>query len=326
MNQKITIKKIAEHCGVSIATVSRAINGSSYVSAELQKKIREYIEDVGWHPSGLIRKLPDKMNTEIIVVGSLSLLEHAENSQGLKLLLENLYQAGFSPVLRLGHRAEALRQCLKEKPSLVLLSGYSDRLYNEVKQLLEAGIRVVGLGDSYEPPCLLLSSDHCAAAREAAAVLKKNGARKIAFFAGMGAQPHPDDLIKIYPPPARMIQGIQKIFLEFDYTRDAVSDCFGDLSTFREMLSNDQYDGWILSGSDRLNEMISQIGAIGVMNRKVVLLQPYPTKELPPVCLQVLVENVSERYRKLVECLQRPFVKGGKNIFLPYFGLNSGKK
>jgi DNA-binding LacI/PurR family transcriptional regulator len=111
MNQKITIKKIAEHCGVSIATVSRAINGSSYVSAELQKKIREYIEDVGWHPSGLIRKLPDKMNTEIIVVGSLSLLEHAENSQGLKLLLENLYQAGFSPVLRLGHRAETLRQC-----------------------------------------------------------------------------------------------------------------------------------------------------------------------------------------------------------------------
>lgn len=326
MNQKITIKKIAEHCGVSIATVSRAINGSSYVSAELQKKIREYIEDVGWHPSGLIRKLPDKMNTEIIVVGSLSLLEHAENSQGLKLLLENLYQAGFSPVLRLGHRAETLRQCLKEKPSLVLLSGYSDRLYNEVKQLLEAGIRVVGLGDSYEPPCQLLSSDHCAAAREAAAVLKKNGARKIAFFAGMGAQPHPDDLIKIYPPAARMIQGIQKIFPEFDYTRDAVSDCFGDLSTFREMLSNDQYDGWILSGSDRLNEMISQIGAIGVMNRKVVLLQPYPTKELPPVCLQVLVENVSERYRKLVECLQRPFVKGGKNIFVPYFGLNSGKK
>ena len=29
MNRKITVREIAEHCGVSMATVSRAINGTA---------------------------------------------------------------------------------------------------------------------------------------------------------------------------------------------------------------------------------------------------------------------------------------------------------
>lgn len=53
MNRKITVREIAEHCGVSMATVSRAINGNSYVSPELRKKIREYLEDIGWEPRNL---------------------------------------------------------------------------------------------------------------------------------------------------------------------------------------------------------------------------------------------------------------------------------
>ena len=57
MNRKITVREIAEHCGVSMATVSRAINGNSYVGPELRRKIREYLEDVGWEPRNLSENL-----------------------------------------------------------------------------------------------------------------------------------------------------------------------------------------------------------------------------------------------------------------------------
>ena len=43
------------------------------------------------------------------------------------MLLEELYRAGFNPVVRLGHRSESLRKCLKNRSSLVVLYGVSDR-------------------------------------------------------------------------------------------------------------------------------------------------------------------------------------------------------
>ena len=47
----ITIKDVAELAGVSKATVSRALNNSSYVSPETKKKIDEIIEKYHYLPS-----------------------------------------------------------------------------------------------------------------------------------------------------------------------------------------------------------------------------------------------------------------------------------
>ena len=74
MNRKITVREIAEHCGVSMATVSRAINGNSYVSPELRKKIREYLEDIGWEPRNLPGTRQNGLEPEVAVLASLELL------------------------------------------------------------------------------------------------------------------------------------------------------------------------------------------------------------------------------------------------------------
>ena len=80
MNRKITVREIAEHCGVSMATVSRAINGNSYVSPELRKKIREYLEDIGWEPRNLPGKRQNGLEPEVVVIASLELLDHPESA------------------------------------------------------------------------------------------------------------------------------------------------------------------------------------------------------------------------------------------------------
>lgn len=326
MNRKITVREIAEHCGVSMATVSRAINGNSYVGPELRRKIREYLEDVGWEPRNLSEKIQGRLNPEVVVVASLNLLDQLDSARELKLLLTELHRVGFHSSLRLGHRSESLRRCLEERPALVVLNGFSDRLREDVKKLRDAGIRVVGIGETNDSPCPLVMSDHFSAGREAAETLRKNGARRIALFAAMGAQPHPDNLEKIYSRSAKIIRGIQETFPDFEPAIDAVSDCFGDLTEFKRMLASGIYDGWVLGDSERLEEMIAQEGGNFVLENRVVLLQAHAMQPIPSVCLRVLIENELDRIRELVKLIQRPAGEGEETIYVPYLGVSSSRR
>ncbi len=317
MDQKITIKEIAEHCGVSLATVSRALNGNSYVSAGLRKKIYDYVEDIGWNAkkSTVMRS---SLGSDVVVVASLTLLDSEDET--LKRLLAKLHDSGFNPITLLGPRSKSLQRCLQEHPPVVVLCGLSDRLHEQVKMLIQSGIRVIGIGEALHPPCPLVVSEHRTAAREVAKKLRKNGASQIALFAGMGAQPHPNNLEKIYSVPAKMIQGIQEVYPNFDFTRDAVSDCFGDLTEFVKMLDSGRYDGWIMGNTDRLNEMIRLRGVAYALASHVALLTN-TTRPVPPVCQHLLIEDVATQIDKLIELIQKPAECSKMEFLIPYFGL-----
>jgi len=55
--EKPTIKDVAKRAGVSIATVSNVVNGTRFVSSELQKRVRAAIEELGYRPSAVGRSL-----------------------------------------------------------------------------------------------------------------------------------------------------------------------------------------------------------------------------------------------------------------------------
>ncbi len=206
----------------------------------------------------------------------------------------------------------------------MVLNGFSDRLYEDVKRLQEAGIRVVGLGEAHACPCPLVMSDHRSAGREAAETLRKRGARRIALFAMMGAQAHPEELEKIYSRSAKIIRGIREVFPEFDPAADAVSDCFGDLTEFKRMFSTGCYDGWVLGDARRLEEMVAQAGEFQVMESRVVLLQTHALSPVPSICLKVLAENELARIRKLLELIQRPAGNAERSVSVPYLGTRCG--
>lgn len=56
----ITIKQVAEYAGVSVATVSRALNDSGYVGKESRKKVEEAVEALGYFPNEVARSLFQK--------------------------------------------------------------------------------------------------------------------------------------------------------------------------------------------------------------------------------------------------------------------------
>ncbi|MBD0380225.1 LacI family DNA-binding transcriptional regulator [Paenibacillus sedimenti] len=63
------IKQVAEHAGVSIATVSHVINNTRYVSDEIKRKVYEAMEELDYRPNSAARSLrSQKSNTIGLIV------------------------------------------------------------------------------------------------------------------------------------------------------------------------------------------------------------------------------------------------------------------
>ena len=88
-----SIRDVAIKAGVGIGTVSRALNGSGYISDETKQKIMQAVEELNYKPNELAQNLfRNKSGFIGIVVTNLShpfmasLVKHVEN---------NLYTNGY---------------------------------------------------------------------------------------------------------------------------------------------------------------------------------------------------------------------------------------
>jgi LacI family transcriptional regulator len=66
-NKPLTIKDIANHLGVSIATVSYALNGKKKVSVETRNKILQLVAEVGYELNGAARDLKRQTSNLIAI-------------------------------------------------------------------------------------------------------------------------------------------------------------------------------------------------------------------------------------------------------------------
>ena len=65
---KITIKEVAEAAGVSPSTVSRVISNSNRISEDTKVRVRNIMEELGYHPNAIARSLVSKSTKTIGVV------------------------------------------------------------------------------------------------------------------------------------------------------------------------------------------------------------------------------------------------------------------
>lgn len=92
-----TITDVAELANVSIATVSRVLNDSAYVSPELAKRVQKAIDDLGYRPNVLARHLRRSENPTIGI-----LIPNSNNpffSQMAKGVEDYCFERGFMAVL-----------------------------------------------------------------------------------------------------------------------------------------------------------------------------------------------------------------------------------
>lgn len=108
----VKIRDLAKACGLSVSTVSKALNGYADVSDETRAAIQKVAEDLGYHPSAIARGLKTGRSMNLGVI--------YQDAAG-----HGLTHSYFSPVLQ-AFREEAERRgyditFISERPSVSLL-------------------------------------------------------------------------------------------------------------------------------------------------------------------------------------------------------------
>ncbi len=181
------ILDVAELAAVSVATVSRVLNGDPNVDAELRERVRVAVAQLGYRPNRLARNLrrqqmdaigivvPDIENphfAEIVRIIEVSALAH-----GHRVLVCNTDEDG-------DRQAACLRMLADERVSGIVLSPSDPD--GSIDQLRDLGIPVVAIDRALNKTATdTVVADNVPAVRGATARLIDAGHRSIAFVGGL---------------------------------------------------------------------------------------------------------------------------------------------
>lgn len=182
-----SIRDVAIKAGVGIGTVSRALNGSGYISEETKQKIMQAVEELNYKPNELAQNLfHNKSGFVGIVVTNLShpfmasLVKHVEN---------NLYTNGYKCMLcevgdnpnRIEEFVEMLQRnvmdgiiCCADIPSSVSLA----EIHRPIVMIDRCGAEGI--------PCV--HSDHKRGGELAAQALLSAGCKNVIYFASSATE------------------------------------------------------------------------------------------------------------------------------------------
>ncbi|MEJ7763846.1 MAG: LacI family DNA-binding transcriptional regulator [Thermomicrobiales bacterium] len=183
-----TIKEVAERAGVSPATVSRALTGSSAVGAEYRDRVVRAAEDLGYRPNRLASNLRRRQTQTIGVVVSdienphytqmVRVVQDAAERRDLRVLLCNTDELATK-------QRSYLEVLAAERVGGVILVP-SDPEGAEIDELLGMGIPVVAFDRVVANPLAdAVIADNIEGTRLATEHLLRAGHRQIGFIGGL---------------------------------------------------------------------------------------------------------------------------------------------
>ena len=145
MKATIRLRDVAQHAGVSPATVSRTINGDERVDPELRGRVEASIEVLGYRRNMLARNLRLRRIDQIGVV--VSDIENPHFSEMIKVTEGAAFRLGHRVVVcstdeSAAKQATYLRMLADQRVAGVIVAP-SDPHAAEISELLDAGIPVV---------------------------------------------------------------------------------------------------------------------------------------------------------------------------------------
>lgn len=185
-----TIYDISDRAGVSIATVSRVLNGSPKVSSKTKERVMQVIEECGYEPNAFARGLgTGSMKTIGLLCADVADLYLAN---AVSYLERELRRNGFDTVLNCtGYDYETKVQCMRMMESrrvdAVILVGsqYIENTAKKNQYIIDASRNIPvmllnGYLKSENIYCNL--SDDYSAFYDAASLLTERGCRRILFL------------------------------------------------------------------------------------------------------------------------------------------------
>lgn len=184
----VGIRDIAAAAGVSVATVSRVINGHPSVSAKMRDRVEAIVARLAYRPNIIARSLRTQKSASLgVVVPNIS---NAHFTDAVRAMQDQAEAYSFTILVMNSdnspeREATALRSLIERQVDGIALTSASVKPTATLRTVLAAGIPVVAMDRIVRDPRLdRVTVDTRAGTREAVLHLAATGRRRIAFIAG----------------------------------------------------------------------------------------------------------------------------------------------
>lgn len=210
----ITIYDVAREADVSMATVSRVVNGNPNVKPTTRKKVLEVIRQLGYRPNAVARGLASKKTTTVgVIIPDISNMFYAELTRGIEDIA-TMYHYNIilsNSDLKTEKELKLIETLLeKQVDGLVYLGGELTDKHQEIFSETNVPVVLAATHDQSQKQAFV-TIDQKKAAEEATTVLVKEGNQKIAFISGPLT-----DVVKGYPRYQGYKSALQKHQIPFD--------------------------------------------------------------------------------------------------------------
>ena len=185
--QTITIYDVAREADVSMATVSRVVNGNPNVKPATRKKVLEVIERLDYRPNAVARGLASKKTTTVgVIIPDVSNMFFASLARGIDDIA-TMYKYNIILANSDGDNLKevhVLNNLLAKQVDGIIFMGHY--ITDEIRGEFSRSKTPVVLAGSIDPDNQVgsVNIDYQAATKEAVQILVKNGHKDIAFVSG----------------------------------------------------------------------------------------------------------------------------------------------
>lgn len=185
----VTLKMVAKECGVSVATVSKALNGAPDISAETALRIQKAASQMGYTPCAAARYLKTSRSHNIGVIfsdGTNSGLTHEHFAYILNSFKHRAEELGFDITLisdQPGTWGNDYMSHVRFRNCDGVAVLVADNATAAARELVRFGVPVVSV-DYHFDSCSCIESDNVSGMQEVLKYVYGQGHRKIAAIFG----------------------------------------------------------------------------------------------------------------------------------------------
>lgn len=185
--QTITIYDVARKANVSMATVSRVVNGNPNVKPTTRKKVLEVIDRLDYRPNAVARGLASKKTTTVgVIIPDVSNMFFASLARGIDDVA-TMYKYNIILANSDGDsqkEVNVLNNLLAKQVDGVIFMGH--HITDEIRGEFSRSKTPVVLAGSIDPDEQVgsVNIDYTEATKDAVSLLAQNGNKKIAFVSG----------------------------------------------------------------------------------------------------------------------------------------------
>ncbi|MGN0338949.1 MAG: LacI family DNA-binding transcriptional regulator [Lachnospira sp.] len=180
----VSMKDVAAKCGVSVASVSKALNGHSDISEETRERVRRVADELGYHPNSIARALKTNRsyNIGVLMNDGFAHEYYAEVLESFKNEAESKgYDITF--INRHNKKMSILEYCIYRRFDGVLLACGENFNDPEIFELVNGKIPVVTIDFIFNGRTAV-KSNNVRGMSELVRYAYSRGHRKIAYIYG----------------------------------------------------------------------------------------------------------------------------------------------